>query len=244
MKSIVSVLLLSAALCVGAVTMFTTAHADDAAETPEKSKAVLESEMDRYSYAIGVQVGGSIMQGDIELNPEALTQGIIDVIENKELALSDMEIEETMMALQQKMMEAHATAQREEGGKNLTAAQAFLAENADAEGVITLDSGLQYRVLTEGSGDKPQADSQVRVHYRGTLLDGTQFDSSYDRGEPAQFQANQVIQGWQEALQMMPVGSKWQLFVPPNLAYGEAGRPSIPANSLLIFEVELLEIVG
>ncbi len=159
-------------------------------------------------------------------------------------------MQEAMMALQKKMSEAQEEMQREmmdrqreEGGKNLVAAEAFLAENAKEDGVIVRDSGLQYRVLTEGSGDKPTADSQVRVHYKGTLLDGTQFDSSYDRGEPAQFQAGQVIQGWQEALQLMSVGSKWQLFIPPNLAYGENGRPSIPSNSLLIFEVELLEIV-
>ncbi len=249
MKSLFSVFLLTAFICTVVMASFSV-MADDENGAAQSDKIVLETEKDRFSYIIGIQVGGSIMQGGLDLNPDVLARGIKDVVEEKELALSEEEMQEAMMALQKKMSEAQEEMQREmmdrqreEGGKNLVAAEAFLAENAKEDGVIVRDSGLQYRVLTEGSGDKPTADSQVRVHYKGTLLDGTQFDSSYDRGEPAQFQAGQVIQGWQEALQLMSVGSKWQLFIPPNLAYGENGRPSIPSNSLLIFEVELLEIV-
>ncbi len=249
MKSLSSVSILMAFICMTVTASFTV-MADDQNETPQNDKIVLETEKDRFSYIIGVQVGGSIMQGGLDLNPDMLARGIKDIVEDNELAMSEEEMQEAMMALQKKMSEAQEEMQREmqdrqreEGGKNLAAAQAFLEKNATEEGVIVRDSGLQYRVLTEGSGDMPTADSQVRVHYKGTLLDGTQFDSSYDRGEPAQFRAGQVIQGWQEALQLMAVGSKWQLFIPPGLAYGESGRPGIPPNAMLIFEVELLEIV-
>lgn len=236
-------------LCLVAGTVALGTFADDADATSDAVALVTES--DRISYVVGVQIGDQLSQGGLEINPDLLARGIRDVMEEKELALSDEDLQEAMMALQQKMMEAQAemqreqmTRQREEGPKNLAAAEAFLAENGEKDGIVTLDSGLQYRVITPGEGDTPSATSRVRVHYRGTLLDGAQFDSSYDRGEPAEFLANQVIPGWQEALQLMPVGSKWQLFIPPNLAYGEAGRPSIPPNSLLIFEVELLDIVG
>ena len=119
----------------------------------------------------------------------------------------------------------------------------FLIKNKSKNGVKTSDSGLQYEVITEGKGKKPKSDDVVKVHYKGTLIDGTEFDSSYKRNSPAEFPVTAVIRGWTEALQMMPVGSKWKLYIPPDLAYGEAGRPSIPGNSVLIFEVELLDII-
>lgn len=235
--------------CAAALLCFGAFAADDVADDAQAPP--ITAEADQISYIVGIQFGSTIQQLGLDINFDVLVRGMRDLVEDNELAMSEEALESAMMLLQQKMTEAQEemqreqmTRQREEGGRNLAASNAFLAENAGEDGVVTSESGLQYRVLSEGDGDTPHAESRVRVHYRGTLMDGTQFDSSYDRGQPAEFKANQVIQGWQEALQLMPVGSKWQLFIPPNLAYGEAGRPGIPPNSLLIFEVELLEIVG
>jgi FKBP-type peptidyl-prolyl cis-trans isomerase len=153
--------------------------------------------------------------------------------------LSETEMRDALTALQGEMSAKRNAA----GDQNLKDGQVLLEKNKAEAGVVALPSGLQYKVLTEGTGPRPKATDKVKTHYRGTLIDGTQFDSSYDRGEPATFGVGGVIKGWTEALQLMPVGSKWKLWIPANLAYGEAGRPSIPPNSTLIFEVELLEIV-
>ena len=153
------------------------------------------------------------------------------------------EIAETMQAFQQQQMAKMQEEQAAAGAKNAEAGEAFLAENGKQEGVVTTDSGLQYKVVTKGDGAKPKADDLVSVHYKGTLLDGKEFDSSYKRGEPAEFGVNQVIPGWTEALQLMPVGSKWELVIPADLAYGPGGAGGdIGPNSTLQFEVELLEI--
>jgi FKBP-type peptidyl-prolyl cis-trans isomerase len=205
----------------------------------ESGKAGLESEIDKISYAIGTQFGTTIVQNQIEVNVQTLLKGMEDILMQKEPALTEEEIQAAMMALQTKM----AAKKESEAGDNLKVAQAFLEENKTKEGVVVLPSGLQYMVVEKGEGDPPAATSKVKVHYRGTLLDGTQFDSSYDRGEPAEFGVNQVIPGWQEALQLMSPGAKLKLFIPPNLAYGENGNARIPANSLLLFDVELLEIL-
>jgi len=213
---------------------------------PAEGTVVLESEIDKISYAIGQQFGTTIVQNEIEVNVKALLKGMEDMLMKVDPALTEEEMQTAMMALQTKMAakkEEMMGKMKEEAGKNLELANAFLAENGKKEGVVTLDSGLQYTIVEPGAGDPPKATSKVKVHYRGTLLDGTQFDSSYDRGEPATFGVNQVIAGWQEALQLMAPGAKWKLFIPSNLAYGENGNARIPGNSLLIFDVELLEVL-
>jgi FKBP-type peptidyl-prolyl cis-trans isomerase len=144
---------------------------------------------------------------------------------------------------QQEFFKKHRAQQEELAAKNIEGGQAFLAENSKKDGVKQTESGLQYKVLTEGTGPKPKASDTVKVHYKGTLIFGTEFDSSYKRGEPAQFPLTGVIKGWTEGLQLMPVGSKYEFYIPADLAYGASPRPNIPANSTLIFEVELLEIV-
>jgi FKBP-type peptidyl-prolyl cis-trans isomerase len=157
--------------------------------------------------------------------------------------LTQDEMMTALQTFQTTMMERQQAKAEREASENITAGEAFLAENASKEGVMVTESGLQYKVITEGSGPKPQATDQVTVHYRGTLLDGTEFDSSYSRGEPATFGLNQVIPGWTEGVQLMNVGSKYEFYIPANLAYGERGAgASIGPNSTLIFEVELISI--
>jgi FKBP-type peptidyl-prolyl cis-trans isomerase len=202
-----------------------------------------ESEKDRVSYALGVQFGNSFADTSIELDLDMLKAGMADMLAGRELAVDQKEAQELLMALQQKLRAEQQAQMQEEGGENKAASDAFLAANAEKEGVKVLDSGLQYKVIEEGAGESPAETDKVKVHYRGTLLDGTEFDSSYKRGEPATFGVNQVIKGWTEALKMMKPGAKWQLWIPPDLAYGPQGRPGIPPSSLLTFEVELLEIV-
>ncbi len=215
-------------------------------DTAEAAGVVLESDTDKISYAIGQQFGTTIVQNEIEVNVKALLKGMEDMLMQQEPALTEEEMQAAMMTLQTKMAakkEEMMAEMQAEAGENLKVAQAFLEENKTKEGVVELPSGLQYMVVEKGEGDPPAATSKVKVHYRGTLLDGTQFDSSYDRGEPATFGVNQVIAGWQEALQLMSPGGKLKLFIPPNLAYGENGNARIPGNSLLLFDVELLEIL-
>ena len=167
---------------------------------------------------------------------------IRDALEGKEPGMSPEEIRETISSLQKRAFIAQQQRLREQAAKNLEEGKAFLAENAKKEGVKTLPSGLQYRVITEGTGASPKAGETVTVNYRGTFLDGTEFDSSYKRGKPASFQVDGVIAGWTEALQLMKPGDKWQLFVPSELAYGQRGMGRIPPNSTLIFEVELVSL--
>ena len=217
----------------------TDACAEDEEPAAEASKAVLDTDIARFSYAVGLQLGGSLKQGDMEWDVDALFAAIDDSLKGRTPAMTEEEMIAAMTALQKKMMEAMES----QGEKNLEVGQKFLEDNAGKEGVIETESGLQYKVLEKGTGDKPAQTSKVRVHYRGSLLDGSEFDSSYSRGEPATFQVNQVIAGWQEALQLMPVGSKYQLFIPSGLAYGEHGNQRIPGNSVLLFDVELLDIL-
>ncbi len=229
-------------LCVGSV--YST-------ENPKPDGNIsIESQTDKISYAIGTQIGNSLKSQEIEINLDLLILGIKHVLDGKELAMSPEQIRETMMAfqktMQEKMQKQRAEMQQkqmEEAEANLATGKIFLEANAKAEGVKTLDSGLQYKVIKEGTGNKPTAMDKVKVHYKGTLINGTEFDSSYKRGEPAEFMLNGVIKGWTEGLQLMTKGSKYQFFIPPDLAYGAQPRPTIPGNSVLIFEVELLEIV-
>jgi FKBP-type peptidyl-prolyl cis-trans isomerase FklB len=206
-------------------------------------KTELKTENDRVNYSVGHQIGGDFKRQEVELNPQALVQGIEDALEGTELLMTTDEMRTTLVDLKKRIMAAQREKATQVTTQNLTAAEVFLAENATEEDVKTLPSGLQYKVMNEGSGTTPGAADKVTVHYRGTLTDGTEFDSSYSRNKPASFGVNRVIPGWTEALQLMQEGDKWQLFIPPKLGYAERGAGSkIPPNSALIFEVELLSI--
>ena len=194
--------------------------------------------MDKFSYAIGLGIGQNLLSmGAQGINVEDFAQAIADVLNRKETAISHNEAREIVnkyfMELEEKM-----------NAENIEKGKAFLAENAKKEGIVTSPSGLQYEEITEGNGKKPSATDKVKCHYEGTLIDGTLFDSSIKRGQPAVFGVNQVIRGWVEALQLMSEGSKWRLFIPSELGYGaqQAGE-MIPPHSTLIFEVELIEVL-
>ncbi|HKQ39234.1 MAG TPA: FKBP-type peptidyl-prolyl cis-trans isomerase [Verrucomicrobiae bacterium] len=204
--------------------------------------SALKDEKDKISYGYGMEIGKNLKRQGIEINADLLAQGLKATLNGDKTLLTDDEVRQTMMAFQQKMQAARAEKSKKEGEENKTKGEAFLAENKKKEGVQTTASGLQYKVITKGTGPMPKADDTVKTHYRGTLIDGTEFDSSYKRGEPATFGVTQVIKGWTEALLMMPVGSKWQLFIPGDLAYGPGGRPGIPPNATLLFDIELLAI--
>jgi FKBP-type peptidyl-prolyl cis-trans isomerase FklB len=213
--------------------------AEPAEGTAIRTAADLKTTLQRASYAIGTNIGRNLRSQGLEVDAKALSKGIVDALAGVKLLLEEAEMREVLQALQQEMMakrEAAGAAAQKKG-------QVFLEANGKKPDVTVLPSGLQYKVLEEGSGSKPKATDTVRTHYRGTLIDGTEFDSSYARGEPATFPLNRVIRGWTEALQLMPVGAKWQLFIPADLAYGARGSPpNIGPNETLIFEIELLGI--
>jgi FKBP-type peptidyl-prolyl cis-trans isomerase FkpA len=207
--------------------------------------ADLESFEGRSSYAVGADIGTNLKQTGVELELSGVMAGISDALEGREIQLTDEEMREVLQELSTRMQTAQQQQFEEATERNIAEGQAYLAENGQREGVVTTASGLQYEVLTQGTGPRPSATDQVSVNYRGTLVDGTEFDSSYERGEPVTFPINQVIAGWTEALQLMPVGSKYRFVIPSNLAYGERGSgPVIGPNSTLTFEVELMAIVG
>jgi len=214
-----------------------------ALQDPNQKAALLKTEMDKVSYAIGVQIGQSFKKQEIEIKIEPMMRGLKDSMAGRKLVLSQDEMQKVMMSFQQRMMAKQKERQKVEAAKNLAAGKAYLAANGTKEGVKVLPSGLQYKIIKKGTGKTPTAADKVKTHYRGTLIDGTEFDSSYKRNQPVEFPVNQVIKGWTEALQLMKEGGKWELYIPANLAYGEQGRPSIPANSTLIFEIELLEVL-
>ena len=201
------------------------------------------TEKQKTSYSIGINIGMNLFEQQVDVDSTSLLKGIQDGLANAKPALSEAEIRAALMALQKQIVDRQETQKKALAEKNKAEADKFFAENKTKPGVVTLASGLQYKIITTGKGPKPAATDTIKANYKGTFLDGKQFDSSYDRGEPASFQVNGVIPGWTEALQLMPVGSKWQLFVPPSLAYGENGfQNAIPPNSALMFEVELLSI--
>ena len=207
-----------------------------------QDKPDLTNPKQRTSYAIGLDVVTSLKAREIDLDPKALAAGIADALADKP-ALKPEEVREVLTKLQQEMMAKGETKNKADAEKNQKAGDAFLAENARKEGVKTTASGLQYKVLKSGSGASPKKTDSVKVHYHGTLIDGKVFDSSVQRGEPVTFQVDGVIPGWVEALQLMKVGDKWQLFIPAKLAYGERiPDPVIGPNATLVFEVELLGI--
>ncbi len=191
------------------------------------------------SYTVGIMIATDVESRFAgKLDQEAFLKGLNDHFAGKESENMDERAQAAMAYMQR----VHQEAALAEGAENLAAGEAYLAENGAREGVVTTESGLQYEIITEGDGEKPTVADTVTTHYHGTFIDGEIFDSSVDRGEPASFPVSGVISGWTEALQLMPVGSKWRLFVPADLAYGAQGRPGMPANSTLIFDVELLEI--
>jgi FKBP-type peptidyl-prolyl cis-trans isomerase FklB len=203
----------------------------------------LKSLKERASYAIGLNIGQSIKKQGIDVDSKLLLRGLEDYLAGGKKLLTDKEVMETMQALQKDVMAKQTERTKTEGEKNAKDGAAFLAENVKKPGIQTTASGLQYKVLTEGTGPKPKDTDKVTVNYRGTLIDGTEFDSSYSRGQPATFPLKGVIPGWTEILQLMPVGSKWQVFIPSKLAYGERSMgDKIGSNSTLIFEIELISI--
>jgi len=213
------------------------------AEEKAEEKMVLKSERDKVSYSIGMDIGDRLKSQSIDIDTDILSRGIKDVLTGKEPLLNEQEFHDTMANFTNELIAKQKERVKEIAEKNKKDGEAFLAENGKKEGVITLPDGLQYKVLKEGTGEIPKPTDTVSVNYRGTLTDGSEFDSSERHGQSAKFQVNAVIPGWTEALQLMKVGSKWQLYIPSNLAYGErsVGR-DIGPNSTLIFDVELLSI--
>lgn len=203
------------------------------------SAAKPSTEKEKFSYAIGFQVGQGFKRDNLDIDTKIMTQAIDDVLQGKEPQLSIAEMRGAMEAAQKRLLADRAA----KGEKAKTAGQAFLAANKKKKGVITRDSGVQYKVLKSGKGKQPTAGSKITAHYKGTLIDGSEFDSSYKRGEPATFGVNQVIKGWQEVLPLMHEGDKWQVFIPSELAYGERGSgANIGPNETLVFEIELLKV--
>jgi FKBP-type peptidyl-prolyl cis-trans isomerase FklB len=197
---------------------------------------------DRVSYSVGYQVGQDFRRQGLDINPEVVVKGMQDAMSGGEPQVPPHEMRETLVDLKKRIVAAEQERARNRAETNLAEGKAFLEANAKKEGVVTLPSGLQYKVIKEGSGASPKATDTVTVHYRGTFIDGSEFDSSHGRGEPATFRADRVIKGWQEALQLMKEGATWQLFIPPDLAYGERASNRIGPNSTLVFEVDLISV--
>jgi FKBP-type peptidyl-prolyl cis-trans isomerase FklB len=208
-----------------------------------EEKQILKDQNDRTSYSIGYQIGGDLKRQGVGVNPELMVKGVQDAMGGKEPLMTLEEMQKELVVLKQRIVAAQQEEQKKAAAKNLAEGEAFLAENAKKKGVKTLPSGLQYQVLKEGEGTPPKATDTVTVQYRGTLIDGTEFDSSYSRGQPATFPLNRVIKGWTEGVQLMKPGAKYKFFIPPNLAYGAHGAgPKIGPESTLIFEVELISV--
>ena len=203
----------------------------------------LETQQEKESYSIGYQVGLSVKRDSVDVDFDRLIQGLRDAIDGNEPLLSVEEMRTLILALKERAREIQMRKVQEARVNNAKESEKFLAENGKKEGVKTTESGLQYRILKEGDGNSPGPEDSVTVHYRGTFIDGEEFDSSYARGKPQTLQTDGVIKDWTEALQMMKVGSQWEIFVPPDLAYGRGGQGGvIPPNSALVFEIELLSV--
>ena len=204
----------------------------------------LKTQQEKIGYAIGMNIATNMMQQKVDVDPDQLAAGLKAVLKGKETIITQEEMGQILTAYQQEMQMKQMAEAAAAAAENEKLAQEYLEKNGKKDGVVTLESGLQYMVIKAGEGASPQAESTVQVHYSGTLLDGTEFDSSYKRGEPASFPVNGVIPGWTEALQLMKEGAKWQLVIPAELAYAERGAPPmIPPNATLLFDVELLKIL-
>jgi len=203
----------------------------------------LKTEKEKLSYSMGVATGMQMKRQSIDVDADMFTKGLKDAVSGGTLMMTEQQVQETLMKFQQDMAAKQAEKAKLQAEANKKEGEAFLAENKKKEGVKTLPSGLQYKVITEGTGRTPKEADTVTTHYRGTLIDGTEFDSSYKRGQPATFPVKGVIKGWTEAVQLMKEGSKWQLFIPSELAYGERGAgQTIGPNATLLFDVELISI--
>ena len=203
----------------------------------------LKTLQDSVSYSIGMDFGKNLKSQKVDINPDVFAQALKDVSGDGKPALTDDQAKSVMMAFQTKMMAAHAEKMRADGEKNKKDGETFLSENKKKDGVVTLPSGLQYKVLTMGKGKKPTAKDNVTVNYRAMLYDGTEFDNSYKNGQPVVFPVGNILPGISEALKLMPTGSKWQIVIPSELAYGERGNgQQIGPNAVLVFEIELLGI--
>lgn len=210
-----------------------------ATETPAAASDQAKADRELVSYTLGLNFGQNLRQNEIVIDMKGLVAGITDALKGGEPRFSEEQCAPAMERFQKEMTQKAMARIQATAAKGA----AFLAENKTKPGVQTTPSGLQYRVIQKGEGAVPTAEDSVRCHYRGTFLDGTEFDSSYRRGEPAEFEVTGVIEGWTEALQLMHVGDKWQLFIPSDLAYGERGRDGIGPNETLLFELELLDVV-
>ena len=213
----------------------TAAVAQDTAPEPKTDK-------DKFSYALGMNFGENFRKQGLDLDPAVFSKAFADAFNNGKTAMSDQDMQTILTAAAQDIRKKQAAAQAEKGAQAQAEGDKFLAENKTKESVVALPSGLQYKILKQGTGDKPTLQDTVVCNYKGTLIDGTEFDASEKHGGPATFPVNGVIAGWTEALQLMPVGSKWQLFVPSSLAYGPQGPPGIGPNATLIFDVELVSV--
>ena len=214
------------------------------AQTKKEQKMKLVSEQDSISYSIGQSIGKNLSDPNFDLNYEAVIEGIQDAMVNHTSIMSEEEMNKVMTAFNNKIMSKRNAVVNEMKEKNSALSQAFLEANKQKEGVKVLPDGLQYKVINSGAGASPSATDKVKVHYKGSLITGEEFDSSYKRGEPTEFGVNQVIKGWTEVLQLMKVGDKWEVYIPSELAYGENGAGQmIGPNAALIFEIELLDIV-
>jgi FKBP-type peptidyl-prolyl cis-trans isomerase FklB len=214
-----------------------------ACQSNTQDRIELKSQKDSLSYSIGMNIGQNLKMQGYTVNPAVITKGMKDILDSIPTLITEDRAQAILMSSQQQMMAKQQEVTKMQAEKNKKEGEAFLAENKKKEGVVTLPSGLQYKIITKGSGRKPAATDTVTVNYRGTLIDGKEFDSSIKRGQPATFAVNAVIKGWTESLQQMTIGSKWILYIPPELAYSERGAGNvIPPNATLIFEVELLSI--
>jgi len=209
-----------------------------------RGEVELKTDLDRASYSIGMSLGQDFKMREMQMNPDLIAMGIRDALEDNDPLLSKDEAVAALQKLQEIALAKQQETQTKLGKKNKIEGEAFLLENGKRKDVITTDSGLQYEIITEGTGKTPKASDSVSVDYLGTFIDGSEFDSSYKRGEPAQFSVKGIIPGWTEALLLMKEGAKWRLYVPADLAYGAQGAPPvIGPNSTLIFEVELKEVL-
>ncbi len=208
------------------------------------ASASAENTMQDVSYSLGYRIAQDMQRGGVTLDPDSVAAAFRDVVGNKKPRLSEEQMGKTLAAFQQQMQQKQAAAQGDTSSKNIADGKTFADNFAKQPGVISTPTGLLYKVIADGAGDMPRTGDSVKVHYKGTLIDGREFDSSYKRGQPAEFGVDQVISGWTEALQMMRPGAKWQLVIPPGLAYGPRAMPGsiIGPNSTLVFEVELLEV--
>ena len=221
-----------------AAALLLAGHAS-AADAPK-----LADKKEKISYSIGMDIGSNLKRQSIDVDPDLLAKGVRDAMSGGETLLTGEEAKETLLSLQQDLVARAQEQRRQTAEKNKKEGEAYLAANGKKNGVVTLPSGLQYKVIRSGAGPSPKATDSVETHYRGTLIDGTEFDSSYKREQTAVFPVNGVIAGWTEALQRMKVGDTWQIFLPPELAYGERGAGPIGPNATLVFDIELMSIKG